>query len=572
MRFLRGVASGCALAALLYLAAPAQGAPRYGQLSGVVLDPAGHPQLGASVSIDPEGLGGHSTAQQILTDQNGVFALPRLLPGLYAMRVTLAGFMPTMQQHIRVGAGLTTLVRIQMDSVFSSLDQMRRQPSQSTEADDWKWVLRTSSATRPVLQLLDGTVVMAGVESSSGDRPQPSARIEMTAGSRQPGSVSALPGLPATAASYDQSLGNIGRLLVAGEMTYGPEEGTGATFASIWLPSGQLDQGSETTVVVREARFAMTGQMARDLRAEHSGQLTVSDRVMVDYGAAYVAAGVGEVTATLRPRARIGVHLTSHWNASFSMESEPGSYGLRTRTPELESALDSLDTLPVLIWRDDRSTLEGDWHEEFAAKRDVGAHGSIEAAAYHDDARHVAVFGYDEDSQPNSSQAPIVYAHDGGAASTWGSRIAYRQKLSAHLELAGIYAWAGALSPNGNQTGGPNELPDMLQTRYHHSVAARLSGRVPRTKTQLAASYKWINGTVVSRQDLFGEAAFGIDPNLSLTIIQPLPSFRALGHWEAVADFRNLLAQGYVPVNSQGGQILLMPVVRSFRGGVSFQF
>ena len=81
-----------------------------------------------------------------------------------------------MQQHIRVGAGLTTLVRIEMDSVFSSLDRLRRQPAQSTEADDWKWVLRTSSATRPVLQLRDGGILLASGESTSGDRPRPAAQ------------------------------------------------------------------------------------------------------------------------------------------------------------------------------------------------------------------------------------------------------------------------------------------------------------------------------------------------------------------------------------------------------------
>jgi hypothetical protein len=130
------IASGCALAALFFLAAPASGASRYGQLTGMVLDPVGQPQLGASVSIDPEGVSGHDATQQLLTDQNGVFALRQLRPGLYAVRVTQAGFLPSMQQHIRVGAGLTTLVRIEMDSIFTSLDQLRRQPAQSTEADD----------------------------------------------------------------------------------------------------------------------------------------------------------------------------------------------------------------------------------------------------------------------------------------------------------------------------------------------------------------------------------------------------------------------------------------------------
>ena len=112
----------------------------------------------------------------------------------------------------------------------------------------------------------------------------------------------------------------------------------------------------------------------------------------------------------------------------------------------------------------------------------------------------------------------------------------------------------------------------MLETRYRHSIAARVAGKVPKTRTELAASYKWVNGTVVSRQDLYGDASMGIDPNLSLSIRQRLPSFIMAGRWEALADFRNMLGQGYVSMETQQGAMLVMPVERSFRGGVSFQF
>jgi hypothetical protein len=112
----------------------------------------------------------------------------------------------------------------------------------------------------------------------------------------------------------------------------------------------------------------------------------------------------------------------------------------------------------------------------------------------------------------------------------------------------------------------------MLQTRYVHSVAARVAGKVPKSKTQLAASYKWINGTVVTRQDLYSETAMGIDPHLSLSIRQPLPSFLTAGRWEALADFRNMLGQGYTSLEALDGRMIVMPVERSFRGGISFQF
>lgn len=576
MKLLRGLASGCALAVLGLLCLPAHATTHYGELSGVVLDPLGQPQLGASVTVDPEGLSSADSAQKLLTNANGSFDLRKLRPGLYDLKVTQAGFLPTMRQHIHVGAGLTTLVRIEMDSVFSSLDQLRRQPSQTTQADDWKWVLRTSPGTRPILQFHGGAITVANnaPPNSDSSQNQPAMRVEMTAGSRQPGSASALPGSPATAASYDQPLGGIGHILVAGQMSYGEYGGTGETFAGVWLPSGQLDQGSETTVVVRESRFAPGGQTIRAMRAEHSGQIIMGDRLVVDYGAAYVAAGTAGVTAALKPRAKIAARLSPHWTAVASFESEPGSYGLRERTPSPDSALATLDTLPILIWEGNgSSTVADNWHEEVGVRRDLGVHGTIEAAAFHDYSQHTAVFGANDTTSLDSlfASAPFVYAQDGGVSSSWGTRLAYREQLTRNIQVAAIYAWAGALAPDGDSDG---QLAQALQMRNRQSVAARVSGKIPRAGTEIAASYKWIDGTVVSRQDLFGEAAFGIDPNLSLVIQQPLPSFGAIGrcHWEAIADFRNLLAQGYVPVNTQQGQLLLVPVLRSFRGGVDFQF
>jgi hypothetical protein len=39
-----------------------------------------------------------------------------------------------------------------------------------------------------------------------------------------------------------------------------------------------------------------------------------------------------------------------------------------------------------------------------------------------------------------------------------------------------------------------------------------------------------------------------------------------------IADLGNLLAQGYVPVTTQDGKLLLFPSCRSLTGGFIFQF
>jgi len=78
-----------------------------GILSGVVRDTSGTPQLGASVQVIPES-GLSATAIGFLTNTQGVFRGEKLAPGFYTVRVTLAGFLPTLEKHVRVSANLTT--------------------------------------------------------------------------------------------------------------------------------------------------------------------------------------------------------------------------------------------------------------------------------------------------------------------------------------------------------------------------------------------------------------------------------------------------------------------------------
>jgi hypothetical protein len=216
--------------------------------------------------------------------------------------------------------------------------------------------------------------------------------------------------------------------------------------------------------------------------------------------------------------------------------------------------------------------LEGGWHQELAIKRKIGKQTQLEVAAFHDSARNQAVYGTGSAANPEFVQDSFspAFLYDGGNSKSWGTRAAYRQKLTSDLEIAAIYAWAGAISPDGVLNASSGDLRDSFTTSNHQSIAARVSGKIPRAGTRFSASYKWVSGTTLSRMDQYGEAAYQMDPNLHLSIRQPLPGLS--GRWEALADFSNLLAQGYVAVNGQDSRLLLAPILRSFRGGVSFQF
>ncbi len=110
----------------------------------------------------------------------------------------------------------------------------------------------------------------------------------------------------------------------------------------------------------------------------------------------------------------------------------------------------------------------------------MGRRGRIEGAAFRDDSSHEAVFATlmqsSDPYSPSGGFFPGPFAHDAGSAGFWGTRVIYRQQISEHIEVAGVYAWAGALAADGQEASLSN-LPGMFETRYRHSVAARLAGK-----------------------------------------------------------------------------------------------
>jgi hypothetical protein len=561
---------GWALVVTLVLAATVAAKQGYGTISGTVLDPTGTPQMGAIVWLISEDAGGRTVAQ-ILSNQYGEFLTDHLKPGRYAVRVSVAGFLPAMERHVAVMSNLTTLLRVQVDTVFSSLDTLRRKSDAPAEQDDWKWVLRSSTATRTILQW-DETRSEITSNSHGADLPRaqrPRALVQVTNGALRPGSPSNFPNAPATAVSYDQQLGSLGRLLVAGQMGY--DRGASGSFASVWLPSGNAGNGPETIFIWRQSKIGAEGMSFQGMRIDHTEQLALSDRLLLRAGAEYLRAGILSSVSSLRPHAQLTASLAPGWMATLIVAANPPSeqWG---RTGALESAIDELDSLPPVLFHNGSPVLEGGWHQELGVKRKMGSQSTLEVAAFHDSTRDQAIFGSGSAANPEFIQDAFstAFLYDGGNSSFWGTRAAYRQKVSDDLEVAAIYAWAGALSPSRELNVVSSDLRDSFMTSNHHSLAARVSGKIPRSGTQFSASYKWIAGATLSRMDQFGEAAYQIDPNLHLSIRQQLPGFN--GRWEALADFSNLLAQGYVTVNGQDSRMMLVPILRSFRGGVSFQF
>jgi len=541
-----------------------------GKLAGVVRDLSGTPQMGASVEVFGEAPGVQSSLDY-LTNTQGIFRGDKIPPGLYTIRVTLAGFLPTLQQHVRINPNLTTMVRIEMESMFASFEQLRRQPNASkSDPDDWKWVLRSAAGTRPVLQWDEHAVLTTGGDLAG---PAPRMLMEFTDGARRPGSVSNVAAAPGTAFAYEQNLNGAGHLLVAGQMSY--DDAPAGGVATVWLPAGTIGSGPHTAVVLREAKLGDTGITFRGMRIDQGGAVTLGDRILLRYGGEYLLVGLGRSVSSVRPRVSVESKLGGAWRGELVFASQPGApNAMESGGEDLQSTLlrtlDELDAFPALMWRDGRPVLQGGWHEEISAERKVGDNGALQVAAFHEDDHHLAVFGRGVDLPVHEYFQDVfsnAFSYDGGAFSSWGGRLAYREKLNDDVEVTALYALAGALVPA--TTGGA--LRDSLRMNPRHSVGVNVATKLPGTGGRITVGYKWISGPAVSRVDSYGESLYQMDPYLHVSVRQQLPKFGP-GRWEAIADCDNLLSQGSLTVNTRDGQVTLVPAFRTFRGGLSLQF
>jgi hypothetical protein len=547
-----------------------EAATNSGKISGVVVDPAGTPQMGATVLVSSERIFGETPAE-VLTNDRGRFSTATLAPGMYSVKVTLAGFLPAMEQHVQVNDQHTTLLEVMLGSVFSSFDKLRRQPNQELPADEWSWVLRSSAATRPVLRWQDGDIVFDQVPGQGDVAPRvANRRMELTSGSDHPGSISNFADSPATAFVYDLTIGEHSKLVMAGQFSYANASGAGG-FVTEWIPSGHLGEGPVTSLVVRESRMGPNGPTFRGLELSHDSQLALGERVNIRYGAEYLAAGFSGSTSSLRPRAEVAVLLAPGWVTSLTVASRPWQDGPASQN-EMSAALSDLNSFPTLLLRNGQTVLDGDLHEELAIEHILNPNANLTAAIFHDRSSHSAVFGLGAVSGPDYLQDFFsdVFAYDAGVSNSSGMRIAYRQKIGGGIDTTFVYDYAGALAPIENASA-DESIRDQLATRYRHSLAARASSTIPRSHTKFTASYKWTDGPVVSRQDAFGESMYHLDPFLSMEIRQPLPGIFS-GRMEVVADVGNLFEQGYVSLATGDGRVVLVPAYRYFRGGLNFQF
>ncbi len=533
--------------------------PVQGRLTGMVVA-EGTPQPGAIVVVTPKLRPGG--ALRLMTNGHGVFATSPLAPGLYSVRVRLAGFLPAFEPSVQVIFGQVTLLRVELGSLFSTVEELRRGPRPGHDPQQWDWVLRSASLTRPVLRYASPG---RGSETEAERRAHaPHGRAELTAGSLSSWSPVETQPVGSTSFLYDQRFGETNQLVLAGLAGY--EHAASEGFAATWThsPDANEDATDSTTIVFRQSQMGGEAPAYRGLEIDSMRRLDFGGAEL-DYGGQYVVAMLDGHVFSLRPEARLTVPLDSLWTATFRL-------GSNSPARRVDDPLDALDNLPTPVESGGRLALDQAWHEEIALERELGHAAAVTAAVYHDSNAHAAIFGRGPLENADTLADPYsdAFVYNGGAVGSWGARVGYERRLTHRWKAKMLYGWTSALAP-GTPSLDAATLAAGIKPERRSLAGGGFAGRLDRAGTEVSAEYEWVSGAVVSQPDAYGAALWGMEPYLNVSLRQPLPSFFCC-RIVAIVDVRNLLAQGYVSLETPDGRAVLMSAARAVRGGFAVQF
>ncbi|MBZ5704995.1 MAG: carboxypeptidase-like regulatory domain-containing protein [Acidobacteriia bacterium] len=550
----------------LGLVLPASAAERPGSITGYVRNASGIPQMGAMVEV----LGSAVRSLRVFTDENGFYAATGLRPGTYSVKVSAPSFLPALRESVGLRPGANAAVNITLNTLFEALQlaPVRGAPGE----DDWKWVLRSVS-NRPILRMLDdGTAVLAS--KSEQDEHELKGTLSFLAGS-QAGGFGRTSDVT-TGFSVEKSIFSSGTVLVAGNVGYSSGSPNAVLRASYLH---KMDNGSEPQVALTMRRLAApdVGQRNAALQAlslTTSDDFTVGNVLELKFGSELQTIQfMGRVSA-LRPFGSADLHLSPNTVVEYSYTTSQPDGRLEKG---FESApADLSESGPHVSIAGFSPAVERAHHQELSVSRRLGK-TNLQFAVYADRVTDPALTGIGEPSGDSEEVLPDLYSgtftYQGRNLDTRGLRIVLQRKVTSDITATLDYGYGGVLDlskPDVNL----EDAREWTVTQNRHSLAAKVSGAVPRSKTRWIASYRWVSGQALTPVDMFNASPGQADPYLNIFLRQPIPGTGFLpGHMEAMIDVRNLLAQGYVPVLGQDGHtVYLVQSARAVRGGVSFTF
>lgn len=568
----------------------------FGSITGQVRNTAGTTQMGATVLL----MNRHERViQRILTAPDGRFRFDSLTPDQYSIRVNLSSFVPAMRGNVPVRAGMESFLNIQLANLFSTIELVYTAPGQTGILnEDWKWVLRSSTSTRPVLRVWDPRLAGGSSSSSSPFTPSPTSGI-MRISAGDSGLSSALGSEPdlGTAFAVATSLLGGSELRVSGNVGYASSAGTPtAGFRTRYTRDAGDALSPDIELTVRQASVRQRAgigllfgpgnpqpePLLRTVSVKVANRERITDDLTLEYGSLFEAVAFLQHLNVFSPYARLGYDLGSAGLIEFGFSSGAPALDLIANSTE-DAAQDSLIGLamfPRLSVENGRVRVQRNETYEVGYRKIAGSR-TYSASVFQDFTRDGAITAATSGSANGmtdllpdlASNSSVLYA---GNYQSFGYSAAITQAFWDRWSASFALGAAGALTPTSRdlETNDAAEVRSVLRSVRRPWASARINGLLPRTGTRVIASYLWTTNGTLGTTHAYLTQRWQPQMGLNIQIRQPLPAMAGLpGRLEMTAELRNLLAQGYVPMTSpDGGSLLLVQFPRTIRGGFSFIF
>src|SRR5579863_9233108 len=511
------------------------------EILGQVRNSGGVAQMGAAVSLYNRY---DELVRKGLTNEQGQFAFDSLVPDLYSIRVVLASFVPAERRNIAVLPNTENRLDINLASVFSTVQLTPPSVPGTLMTDDWKWVLRSSQSTRPVLRFLP-------------DFGSSSSRSIMTAFSNTTGVVKISAGDGesftngpqqdlGTAFALATSLAGSGRVQFSGNVGYRANAGfPAAGFRTSYSRPSADGSSPEVVVTMHQLSVAPRGGSGiavgtdsapalRTMSLAFLDGLDVADNLRLDYGfdsqsisyldrLNYVSPFM-RATYDAGPQGRLRLAYSSGAHPNELLARDAGSSG------DLDRDLATLALLPQVSLSDGHVAVEHTQNFEIGYER-VNGSRTYSLGAYQENVSNAAFmlssapgFLPAGDLLPDLGSNSTIF--NLGSYHRTGYTAAIKQSLGEQVQISVAAGRTGVLLAGGDQSfADSGDLRAGVRPEQRPWVTMRVSGTVPRTGTHFTGDYGWTDFNALMPAHFSLTQTPTQDIGWNMYIRQPLPTW-----------------------------------------------
>jgi hypothetical protein len=586
-------AATAAVAGFLALVSPAGAAdfalPLTGNLLGRVADSNGNPQMGARIELFNRY---QRSVAQTVSSPDGRFAFASLPIDLYSIRISLASFLPAFRDRIAVKAGLDSVLQIHLATLFSNVDLSYVTPT-AAMTNDWKWALRAAPATRPITRYLPA---QAPATAELHPRIFSGTHALLSLSGGDTGLVDSGPAQRGmgTGFAVSTTLPGKNQLQLAGSYGQNGSFSPAAMgFCAIYSrsPDGGFGNPPEVTLTVSQVnRFGGTLVGGSSLTGSAPVLRTMSlsvyeaadflDNLHLEYGITGESVDYLQHSDRISPFGRLTADLGSGGSliAAYSDGGRPDELTAhqRLRTMEnnisadLTGPLDALTRLPQVSRRGGQLELQRTQNYELGYNKTSGSLTYAMSAFYERVSNgRINLAGDVTSLDPDDllfDGLSKTSTYNVGRYARTGYLASVDQRVNDSLDVALAYGRMGGFTSGGGQT-------QLIEMSGHNIASVNVSTRSRLTGTRLTTTYGWMDSNAIIPRHFFTTQSAYVLPGFNVSIRQPLPAmFGMPGRFEVIADLRNLLAQGYLPMGGDAHKLLIVEAPRIIRGGVNFTF